>query len=709
MAVREIKTTLKLDGEREFNKEISEAARNLRVMGSEMKAASAQYDLTGDRASYLASRSQTLKSQLQQQRLIFDALSKAVESSAKSTGDASSKTDGYRIKMNNAAAAVSKLERELRDTDRELEELGRDSSKVGRLIESGITDAARDAGQSLDDMYASFKADIGSIKGSGMISAMSDLGGMVVGAWQALDSFAEGSRDYNRQLAFLEQNAMSAGQDYETVKRLLFEVAGLTGDMDGAIEGVSGLLASGFDTSEAELAIESLAGAVIRFPETLKFENLATDLQESIKTGEATGAFAELIDRTGGSLDDFKNAMKAAKTEEEKQLVALAFLNAMGLRPAYETFKDMNPELIDAQKATLGVNDAWNTLGGTVDAKITPIKNKITEALTELNRFLNEGLTPAQEAGWRQLEYAVQVGSSGLVGAMPGDTGWYEGYKAFEGLITGENTELREAGKEMIDEAKAFASDAFDGFMTSMFGALWTGEKYDVMDYFDIDEEEMAEEAADAGKKAGEDITEAMDSAVDDGGRGISQAADALRRKLGPLSEEINKAFEAGDNKTGWTLTEKYNRMIERIGELEKAAMLDSEHGMTEAAGDAAQSAMDEAAKEIDAGGDVMGEAAEASGKNAMIDLANGLAEGGQQAIDTTWDVVNAINEAGSHIQFPTYDGVEYYTPPKSKGGANPDIRPSYQISLNVDGKKMATVMTPYVSQMQAQGAGRYS
>ena len=45
MAVkREIRTTLALDGENEYKKALSEAQRGLRVLGSELKLASAEFE-----------------------------------------------------------------------------------------------------------------------------------------------------------------------------------------------------------------------------------------------------------------------------------------------------------------------------------------------------------------------------------------------------------------------------------------------------------------------------------------------------------------------------------------------------------------------------------------------------------------------------------------------------------------------------------------
>ncbi|MBQ8617641.1 MAG: hypothetical protein IJ418_09015, partial [Clostridia bacterium] len=134
MAVREIKTTLAIDGEKAFNKAITEAGRNMRVMASEIKAAAADFDLTGDEMDFLSRKSKSLNSQIDQQEKIIKALEGAVADAAKTYGEASSQADGYRIKLNNAQASMAKLKKELEDSTREMTELGRDAGRVGRQL-----------------------------------------------------------------------------------------------------------------------------------------------------------------------------------------------------------------------------------------------------------------------------------------------------------------------------------------------------------------------------------------------------------------------------------------------------------------------------------------------------------------------------------------------------------------------------------------------
>lgn len=404
MAIREIKATLALDGEKKFKAGLDEMSRSIRIADSGLKAMEASYGVTGDRAQMLAKRSDVLKDELEQQKRIVAALSGAVQDASAKYGDTAKATDGYRIKLNNALKKQAEMEKAIRDTERELDELGKESVSVGREIESGIGDAAEDAAKDLRNMYSELKGDLEGINVSAGISAVTDLGGTIVDAASGLMSFAESSREYRRQMSFLERNAEAAGQDYETIKTLLFDVAAMTGEVDGAVEGVSNLLATGFDATEMVTAIELLKGAIIQFPDTMKFESLADSLQETVATGEATGQYAELLGRLGVDMETFKKAMEEAKTAEERKQVALSFLANNGLKETYDAYKGNNEELLKAEEVSLRFNDEMATLGGTLERLVaTPIKGWGAEVASELNSAI-EGLERWYKTGdWKQM------------------------------------------------------------------------------------------------------------------------------------------------------------------------------------------------------------------------------------------------------------------------------------------------------------------
>lgn len=392
MAVREIKTTLSLDGEKEFNRAISEAGRGMRVMASEMKAAAADFDVTGDEMEYLGRKSKSLNGQIEQQEKIIRALEGAVADSAQTYGEASAKTDGYRIKLNNAYASLSRLKKEHEQTDKRMEELGRDSERTGRRLEQGIGEAADDVSRKFDGMVNKLDSDLGSIKATTSISAVVDvadkIGGAMKGAYNAVTGLVEETAEYNKTMAFLKTNADQAGISFQTVKKMAVDVSGITGDMDATIEGLSNLLASGFEADELSIAVERLSGAIIQIPDTLKFESLADGLQETIATRNAVGQYAEYLERMGLDLDTVNKALANAGKEgqEAVESVALSFLSGHGAEEALEKYRAENEALVKYFEAQAKLTDAQARLGETM----TPAATAGIEAMSVFVDKLNE-------------------------------------------------------------------------------------------------------------------------------------------------------------------------------------------------------------------------------------------------------------------------------------------------------------------------------
>ena len=462
MAVREIKTTLSLDGEKEFNRAISEAGRGMRVMASEMKAAAADFDVTGDEMEYLGRKSRSLNSQIEQQEQIIRALEGAVADSAQTYGEASAKTDGYRIKLNNAYAALSRLKKEHEQTDKRMEELGRDSERTGRRLEQGIGEAADDVSRKFDGMVNKLDSDLGSIKAMTSISAVVDvagtIGGAVKGAYDAVTGLVEETAEYNRTMAFLKINAEQAGISFQTVKKMAVDVSGITGDMDATIEGLSNLLASGFEADELSIAVERLSGAIIQIPDTLKFESLADGLQETIATRNAVGQYAEYLERMGLDLETVNKTLANAGKEgqEAVESVALAFLSGHGAEEALAKYRAEKEDLIKYFEAQAKLTDAQARLGETMTPAATAgiemvagFVDKMTDMLIEAGKVV-EKWQVAAEKGLLETSNDVEEARKNL-----STEAWSPG-------ITTDGSEAKEEGKTDAEDYNNGVGEYFE-------------------------------------------------------------------------------------------------------------------------------------------------------------------------------------------------------------------------------------------------------
>ena len=391
MAVkREIRTTLALDGENEYKKALSEAQRGLRVLGSELKLASAEFETNGDKQAFLTAKSQTLRSEIAQQEEIVKSLEGAVKDAGEKYGETAKATDDYQIKLNSAKATLEKMRRELDATDREAQDLGRDSVRVGRQLEDGIGDGADQAKESLESMAAQMKQSLEEIKSSSFVTAAGSAWNMAQGVYQGLSELEESSREYNRTLAIFKQNVEDDGFDYEWAKGKADEVASITGSIESALSGVRALTQTGWNSDEITEAINNIVGACLKYDGTT-FDGLAQSIQETISKGEATGQFAKVIESMGYDVNEFNEAMKNAETPTGKLQVALAYLTANGLVETKKNFEQNNAQIIKARTASNYLKEAWADLAETLEPLTTSGISTFTELIKSLNVALKDG------------------------------------------------------------------------------------------------------------------------------------------------------------------------------------------------------------------------------------------------------------------------------------------------------------------------------
>lgn len=186
-------------------------------------------------------------------------------------------------------------------------------------------------------------------------------------------------------LGNIRENAQNAGIGLETATDAMRQMNMVSGDLDGAIEATNNLLNAGFTESNLQKAVENLAGAYIKFPETFKFESLADSLQETLATGEAAGQFAELLDRLGIGAENFNAQMAILPSEVERQNYALGLLASTGLSQVYEGWKQNNQELAQGRDATLQLQLSMARLA----ESLQPIVTGVTQVATAFLDWFN--------------------------------------------------------------------------------------------------------------------------------------------------------------------------------------------------------------------------------------------------------------------------------------------------------------------------------
>ena len=198
----------------------------------------------------------------------------------------------------------------------------------------------------------------------------------------AIGDLLEKTAEYRSDMSKLEQNTRDAGASMEVVQDGMRRLNAITGETDSNIEAVSNLLAAGFTDNNLVTAIDTLSGAVIKFPDTIKIESLSDSLQETLATKEATGQFAEALERLGINVDGY-NKRIAKMSDSQARNYTISILQKKGLEQVKREWRANNEGIVNSADVQYKLNEKMAEFA----EKIEPI---VTKAMDELNRFIDE-------------------------------------------------------------------------------------------------------------------------------------------------------------------------------------------------------------------------------------------------------------------------------------------------------------------------------
>lgn len=273
----------------------------------------------------------------------------------------------------------SGIEDGLKETQKEVKKAGKTVETLGDSFEKAGKDGEKNTKKVRDGLEGlkNTIADVASTVGAGL-----GLGAMV----SAGNSLIETTEELRMNMSMLEQNAQNAGVGLASTQDAMMQLNTVSGETDSSLEAVSNLLAAGVPENKLQMAVEGLANAAITFPDTIKIESLADSLQETLATGEATGQFAEVLDRLGIGAQNFSAQLALCTNENQRLDMALSVLNAGGLAGTYEGWAKANPELVASRDATFELETAMAELA----EALLPMKTTLTEIASGAVSIINE-------------------------------------------------------------------------------------------------------------------------------------------------------------------------------------------------------------------------------------------------------------------------------------------------------------------------------
>ena len=322
----------------------------------------------------LRQKYQLLSQSIEQTETKLDALKKAEKEVQQQfeRGDASeAQYNAIRREIESTQISLRSLRNQAEETDKAIRGIDEKPIEEVKKAADDAGESLKDAGKDASNFGDYLKANAVTEGAKAIVSGLKDV--------------AEESKELITDLSRLEQNAKENAVSADIAKEAWREFTIQSGEADSAIEGVSNLLQAGFTESNLQKAVEGLAGAAQRFPDTLKIESLADSLQETLQTGAATGQFAELLDRVGYGSEKFSEELEKCTTNAEKQNLALEVLADEGLNRSYEEWKKNNEALYENNEANLALQEQLAELG----EKIMPIITQIINGVAQLLEWFN--------------------------------------------------------------------------------------------------------------------------------------------------------------------------------------------------------------------------------------------------------------------------------------------------------------------------------
>lgn len=275
---------------------------------------------------------------------------------------------------------VRALQREIVQTESKMENYKETIEETNDALKKkgDTTETVKGALQSLGSAAAT-AAKVGLQAAAAATTAV--VGGLVAAA--------EASREYRTEMGKLEAAFTSSGHSSDTASesfKALYAVIGETDQSVEAAQQIALLAESEKDVAEwSELA----AGVVGKFGDALQPETFFEAANETIKLGEATGAYVQMLEGVGMDVDAFNEGLAKCKTEQEKQAYMLSVTQS-ALGSASAAYREANAEIIRSNEATEAWNSVLAEVGAPVDSIISDVKLLGASMLTEFVPGINQ-------------------------------------------------------------------------------------------------------------------------------------------------------------------------------------------------------------------------------------------------------------------------------------------------------------------------------
>ena len=374
MPTRTISASIRLDGERQFNKAMEDVNRNLRAMSAEVKASESAFLSQGKNMNTLRDHQQRLQAVYDKTKEKVQILREQLQDLADHQMKNSAEADRVRVSLARAEASMNSYEAAIRKTSGEIEELEKAEQDSADGMEE-LGDKTEQAGSKMGTMNVALGNLIANLAQRG-VSLLKEIGQVGIEYNAQIES-------YTQAMTTALGSAEAAGKAIANIK---LDAAVTPYSVDALVRANQLLIAAGESADGARKTIMALSDAVsatgggndelMRMAQNLQqIQNVGKASAMDIKQFQMAGidVYGILADYTGQATEDVTNLTITY------DLLAAALRNAASEGGRY-----------------FGANAAQAaTLNGQISTLRDNVKSKLGEAFEGVSKTLSGELLPA--------------------------------------------------------------------------------------------------------------------------------------------------------------------------------------------------------------------------------------------------------------------------------------------------------------------------
>lgn len=369
-----------VEGEKEFKKSLAEINQSFKVLGSEMKLVSSQFDKNDNSVQALSARNTVLNKEIDAQKQKIETLRQALANASESFGETDRRTQSWQIQLNNAEASLNSMERELNSNNSALEQAKTDIEGTEKSLEK-VDGRLDDTAESADDMGDEIK-DAGD-KADKSKERFSKLGSVLKGVGVAMGAVVTAAAATAVKLG---KEVVNAHADYEQL------VGGVDTLFKGSSQKLQSYASNAYKT--AGLSANDYMETVTGFSASL-IQSLGGDTDKSVKYADmAITDMADNANKMGTDMSLIQNAYQGfAKqnytmldnlklgyggTKEEMQRLLSDAEKISGVKYDISSYADVVDAIHVMQESMDIAGTTAKEAEGTISGSVNALKSSVT-------------------------------------------------------------------------------------------------------------------------------------------------------------------------------------------------------------------------------------------------------------------------------------------------------------------------------------------